>query len=196
MHLQLQKLRLLWRQREKRWTCNPKLSHIYLTNIAEDPPVLPGNIKWVENIQKLQDHWKCVLWQPGCIGTYCYVFPDTGVHHPLNHERLECWAYGISSLYLIFPHSLTIICSSKLTCCQILKSHPSIVFLTQRSLYVLQFSNVASMHRMQKDQLVLWPLLWHLFSTSLLVMASSTFFDLLTSVTHFWVPMRYINSLI
>jgi len=87
--------------------------------------------------------------------------------------------YGISSLYLIFLRSLTIICSSKLTCCQISKSHPSIIFLTQRSLYTLQFSNVASMHRMQKDQLVLWLLLWHLFSTSLLVMASSTFFNLL-----------------
>jgi len=35
------------------------------------------------------------------------------------------------------------------------QSHPSIVFLTQRSLYVLQFSNVASTRRMQKDQLVL-----------------------------------------
>jgi len=182
MHLQLRKLRLLWRRREKRWTCNPKLSHIYLTNVAEERSPRPS--------RKYQASGK----HPKASGPLEVRSSATWMYRRILlcfpwHVRspsAQPWkagvlgiCYGISSLYLIFPRSLTIICSSKLTCRQISKSHPSIVFLTQRSLYVLQFSNVASMRRMQKDQLVLWPLLWHLFSTSLLVMASLTFFDLL-----------------
>ena len=99
-------------------------------------------------------------------------------------STMKGWSAGHLRWYFLFvpPHlscSLTILCSSKPTCCQISKSHPSITFLTQRSLYVLQFSNVALTHRMRKDQLVLLLLLRHLFSISLLVMALLTFFVLL-----------------
>ncbi|KAF8968729.1 hypothetical protein BDZ97DRAFT_1755027 [Flammula alnicola] len=59
----------------------------------KEPAVLPGNVNRALNVQKLQERWKCVVRQPGtCIGAYCYVVPDTGIHLPLNHERLECWS--------------------------------------------------------------------------------------------------------
>ncbi|KAF9473464.1 hypothetical protein BDN70DRAFT_937414 [Pholiota conissans] len=59
----------------------------------KEPTILSGNVNRALNVQKLQDHWRCTIRQPGtCIGAYCYVFPDTQVHLPLNHERLECWS--------------------------------------------------------------------------------------------------------
>ncbi|KAF8185982.1 hypothetical protein BJ912DRAFT_852486, partial [Pholiota molesta] len=64
----------------------------------KEPAVLPGNVNRALNVQRLQERWKCTIRQPGtCIGAYCYVFPDTSVHLPLNHERLECWSSAMVS---------------------------------------------------------------------------------------------------
>lgn len=79
-------------------------NHIYATvqtiQQKKDPAVLQGNVNRALNVQKLQERWVCAVRQPGtCIGAYCYVLPDTAVHLPLNHERLECWASAMVFLF-------------------------------------------------------------------------------------------------
>ena len=84
------------------FNCIYVINSIQTIRQKKEPVVLPGNINRAANVQNLQERWKCVVRQPGtCVGAYCYVFPDTGIHHPLNHERLECWASAMVFLFLI-----------------------------------------------------------------------------------------------
>ena len=61
---------------------------------GHDPATLPGNVKKVANIQALQEHWKCAKKTPDCLGTYSFV-NNEGMHLPLSHECLDCWAAAI-----------------------------------------------------------------------------------------------------
>ena len=60
-------------------------------NSRKDPDTLPGNIEKTNNIQMLQQHWKCNKRQNNCIGVYCYI-DRKGKHFSLSHQRLDCWA--------------------------------------------------------------------------------------------------------
>ena len=75
-----------------------------------DPATLPGNVAKVANIQALQEPWKCAKKTTTCLGTYCFV-NNEGVHLPLSHERLDCWAAAmVSFLFLIAPFT-DLLCS-------------------------------------------------------------------------------------
>ena len=77
---------------------------------GRDPATLPGNIGKAANIQTLQERWKCDKKTPNCMGTYCFV-NNEGMHLPLSHERLDCWAAAMvhflfnSSLYLLINYT-------------------------------------------------------------------------------------------
>ena len=66
---------------------------------VKDPALLPGNVAKNTNVQELQERWKCDKQQETCVGTYCYPHPKTKDHIPLNHERLDCWALAMVSIY-------------------------------------------------------------------------------------------------
>jgi len=57
----------------------------------KDPDTLPGNVEKTNNIQMLQQQWKCNKWQNNCVGVYCYIDRE-GNHLSLSHQRLDCWA--------------------------------------------------------------------------------------------------------
>jgi hypothetical protein len=59
--------------------------------VMKDPDTLPGNVEKVNNIQKLQQCWKCDKRQGNCVGMYCYIDRE-GNHLSLSHQRLDCWA--------------------------------------------------------------------------------------------------------
>jgi hypothetical protein len=59
----------------------------------QDPATLPGNRAKIENLSALRKRWLCSARRlPSCIGSHCYVNPDTQEHLSLSHERLDCWA--------------------------------------------------------------------------------------------------------
>ena len=60
-------------------------------NSRKDPDTLFGNVKKTNNIQMLQQCWKCNKRQNSCIGVYCYIDRE-GNHLSLSHQRLDCWA--------------------------------------------------------------------------------------------------------
>jgi hypothetical protein len=59
-----------------------------------DPETLPGNVNKTANIRLLQERWKCLQRTPSCMGVHCFV-DDEGVHLPLNHDRIVCWALAM-----------------------------------------------------------------------------------------------------
>ena len=64
---------------------------------AKDPDELPGNLEKTNNIQMLQQHWKCNKRQNNCVGVYCYIDHE-GNHLSLSHQRLDCWASAMVSI--------------------------------------------------------------------------------------------------
>ena len=66
--------------------------HLCIPQKKKALPILPGNVNRAENVLILKERWVCNVRSANCLGAYCYVFPDTKIHLPLNHERLECWA--------------------------------------------------------------------------------------------------------
>jgi hypothetical protein len=58
---------------------------------GRDPATLPGNVKKAANIRSIQERWRCAKKTAECQGTYCFV-DNEGMHLPLSHERLDCWA--------------------------------------------------------------------------------------------------------
>jgi hypothetical protein len=65
-----------------------------LSQGAKDTDGLPGNKNLIQSFQALMERWKCPKPQDTCLGNHCYIDPE-GVHLPLSHERLECWASAI-----------------------------------------------------------------------------------------------------
>jgi hypothetical protein len=94
----------------------PKLVHLHVTpvvnldnkenepaNDAEktkkkrsriNPEDLPSYVAKIAGIQALQVHWKCLKQTTKCFGVYCFVDKE-GVHLPLSHEMIDCWAMCI-----------------------------------------------------------------------------------------------------
>jgi hypothetical protein len=70
-------------------------------NGRKDPDTLPGNVEKINNIQRLQQHWKCNKKQNNCIGVYCYIDRE-GNHLSLSHQRLDCWASAMVLFFLTF----------------------------------------------------------------------------------------------
>ena len=68
---------------------------------SHDPAMFPGNVKKVVNIQSLQEHWKYAKKMAECLGTYCFV-NNEGMHLPLSHECLDCWAAAMVWYFLFF----------------------------------------------------------------------------------------------
>ena len=68
---------------------------------AKDPETLPGNVEKNNNIQILQQCWKCNKRQNNCIGVYCYIDRE-GKHLSLSHQRLDCWASAMVRFYFLF----------------------------------------------------------------------------------------------
>jgi hypothetical protein len=64
--------------------------------VTKDPDSLPGNIEKANNIQILQQRWKCNKRQNNCVGIYCYIDRE-GNHLSLSHQRLDCWASAMVS---------------------------------------------------------------------------------------------------
>ena len=64
----------------------------------KDPDTLPGNVEKTNNIQMLQQRWKCDKRQNNCVGVYCYIDRE-GKHLSLSHQRLDCWASAMVCLY-------------------------------------------------------------------------------------------------
>ena len=56
---------------------------------TKDRDILPGNVEKTNNIQMLQQRWKCNKQQNNCIGVYCYINSE-GNHVSLSHQRLDC----------------------------------------------------------------------------------------------------------
>jgi hypothetical protein len=71
---------------------------------AKDPETLPGNVEKTNNIQMLQQRWKCNKRQNNCIGVYCYIDRE-GNHLSLSHQRLDCWASAMVSFYFLSIYS-------------------------------------------------------------------------------------------
>ena len=72
--------------------------------VTKDPDELPGNLKKTNNIQMLQQRWKCNKRQNNCVGVYCYIDRE-GNHLSLSHQRLDCWASAmvcVSSISIYF----------------------------------------------------------------------------------------------
>ena len=65
---------------------------------TKDPDLLPGNVEKTNNIQMLQQRWKCNKRQNNCIGVYCYIDSE-GNHVSLSHQRLDCWASAMVSFH-------------------------------------------------------------------------------------------------
>ena len=64
----------------------------------KDPDTLPGNVENTNNIQMLQQRWRCNKRQNYCVGVYCYIDRE-GNHLSLSHQRLDCWASAMVSIY-------------------------------------------------------------------------------------------------
>ncbi|KAF9459546.1 hypothetical protein BDZ94DRAFT_1324692 [Collybia nuda] len=58
----------------------------------KEAPILPGNTNKNAHIQSLRDEWQCNKPTPSCVGSHCYINPNTSDHLPLSHERFDCWA--------------------------------------------------------------------------------------------------------
>ena len=73
--------------------------------VMKDPDTLPGNVEKANNIQMLQQHWKCDKRQINCVGMYCYIDRE-GNHLSLSHQHLDCWAAAMvstqPSIYSLF----------------------------------------------------------------------------------------------
>jgi hypothetical protein len=67
----------------------------------KDPDTLPGNVEKTNNIQMLQQRWKCDKRQNNCIGVYCYIDRE-GNHLSLSHQRLDCWASAMVCLNIYY----------------------------------------------------------------------------------------------
>ncbi|KAF9459314.1 hypothetical protein BDZ94DRAFT_1239330 [Collybia nuda] len=61
----------------------------------KEAPILPGNTNKNAHIQSLRDEWQCNKPTPSCVGSHCYINPDTSDHLPLSHERFDCWALAM-----------------------------------------------------------------------------------------------------
>ena len=69
---------------------------------------LKANVKKTNNVKLLQERWACQNRTPACVGSFCYIFPGTGVHLPLNFDRLQHWAGAmVKFTFLTFCLSLT-----------------------------------------------------------------------------------------
>jgi hypothetical protein len=64
---------------------------------------LPGNLVKNVHIQSLQEQWLCTKHKPACIGSHCYVNPETDEHILLSHERFDCWASAIVCISWLGP---------------------------------------------------------------------------------------------
>lgn len=68
--------------------------------VTKDPDNLPGNLEKVNNIQMLQQRWKCDRKQNNCFGMYCYIDHE-GNHVSLSHQRLDCWGSAMVSTHSV-----------------------------------------------------------------------------------------------
>ena len=66
-----------------------------------NPKDLPGYVNKIAGIRALQEHWKCTKQTTKCFGVHCFVDKE-GVHLPLTHEMLDCWAMCIVSVSFSF----------------------------------------------------------------------------------------------
>jgi len=71
------------------------------TRKRRDPTTLPGNVNKAAEISRLQERWKCPKQTVICFGAHCFINTD-GVHIPLGHPRMECWASAIVSVCSLF----------------------------------------------------------------------------------------------
>ena len=67
-------------------------SMIVLILQQKHPAILPGNVMKNTHIEALRHQWQCTKRKPTCIGSHCYINPETDEHTPLSHERFDCWA--------------------------------------------------------------------------------------------------------
>ena len=79
----------------------PAMNNKPKKNSRKDPDMLPGNVEKTNNIQMLQQHWKCNKKQNNCIGVYCYIDRE-GNHLSLSHQRLDCWASAMVCFFFEF----------------------------------------------------------------------------------------------
>lgn len=69
----------------------------YWLKTHKDSAMLPRNVNKNAYIQALCEEWKCTKAEAAFPGSHCYVNPDTGVHLPLSHEKMDCWASAVVS---------------------------------------------------------------------------------------------------
>ena len=79
----------------------PAMNNKPKKNSRKDPDTLPGNVEKTNNIQMLQQHWKCNKRQNNCVGVYCYIDHE-GNHLSLSHQRLDCWASAMVYFFFEF----------------------------------------------------------------------------------------------
>ena len=79
----------------------PAMNNKPKKNSRKDPDTLPGNVEKTNNIQMLQQRWKCNKRQNNCVGVYCYIDCE-GNHLSLSHQHLDCWALAMVCFFLSF----------------------------------------------------------------------------------------------